>query len=207
MKFCSACGQPVRISVPEGDDRERAVCAACGIVHYENPRTVVGCLIESEGRVLLCRRAIEPARGRWTVPAGFLELGESLRAGAARETREEACAEVEILFPHAMVDLLHIGQVYVLFRARLASGADGRPAFAAGPESLDVELFEYDRIPFDELAFPVVRFALEAFLEDHSEGAPRFHQARLQWNGEGSRFDARNYLPHEVQRLPLVPHP
>ena len=201
MKFCSACGQPVRHAVPDGDDRERAVCPSCGTVHYVNPRTVVGCVIESEGQVLLCRRAIEPALGRWTVPAGFLELDESLRAGAARETREEACAEVQIVAPHAMVELLHIGQVYVLYRARLLPGSGGSPAFSAGPESLDVALFDPERLPMDELAFPVVRFALDAFLEDRRTGAPRLHQARLQWTGQGSRFDVRNYRSHEVQRL------
>lgn len=193
MKFCPSCAHPLTQRIPEGDDRPRAVCESCGEIHYVNPRSVVGCLVEAEGQLLLCRRAIEPSRGRWTVPAGFLELGESLRDGAARETREEACAEVEIFAPQAMLELFHIGQVYVLFRARLLPGADGAPDFAAGDESLEVGLFDPDDLPLGELAFPVVHYALELYRADLERGRHRLHQANLSWNGEGSRFDPKRY--------------
>ena len=191
MKFCPLCAAPLERRVPPGDDRERAVCSACGTVHYENPRTVVGCLVEHEDQLLLCRRAIEPGHGLWTTPAGFLELQESLADGAKRETREEACAEVEIVAPHAFLDLPHIGQSYALFRARLR--VEEGPGFRPGDESLETALFAPDALPFGELAFPVVHFALELWLQDRSRGRPRLHTAALRWNGEGSRFDPRRY--------------
>jgi ADP-ribose/FAD diphosphatase len=196
MKFCPACGGPLDRRIPAGDDRERAVCAGCGVVHYENPRNVVGCLVEHEGGVLLCRRAIEPARGRWTLPAGFLELDEGLTAGAARETWEEARARVEILAPLATLDLLHIGQVYTLFRARLAA-----PQFEAGPESLAVELFAPQALPFGEVAFPVVEVALRLYLDDLRRGRCHHHLGHLVWNGQGSRFDAGNYTLRDHLRV------
>jgi ADP-ribose/FAD diphosphatase len=168
-------------------------------VHYQNPKTVVGCLVEHEERLLLCRRAIEPARGRWTLPAGFLELDESLSDGAARETREEACAEVEVLAPLAVFDLLHIGQVYALFRARLV-----RPEVAAGAESLEVRWFLPGELPFGELAFPVIHFALERYLEDRARGVARLHQGSLRWSGKGSRFAAENYALDRYRAWPMA---
>jgi ADP-ribose pyrophosphatase YjhB (NUDIX family) len=198
MKYCSACGTSVVRSVPEGDDGERAVCPSFEAVHYENPRNVVGCIAEFEGRLLLCRRAIEPSVGAWTLPAGFLELDESLWAGAARETWEEARARVEPTAPHAVLDLLHIGQVYTLFRANLP-----RPEFEAGPESLEVALFDRDAIPFGELAFPVVEVALRLYLDDLDSGGHHFHLGQLRWSGEGSRFDAANYDLEGHLRVPL----
>ncbi|MCA8953477.1 MAG: NUDIX hydrolase, partial [Planctomycetes bacterium] len=149
MKFCSECGGQLEDGVPAGDDRTRRVCRDCAHVHYQNPLVVVGCLVEVDRELLLCRRAIEPAHGRWTMPAGFLELGESVTAGARRETLEEAGAEVEITAPHAYLDLTHIGQLYALFRARLQ-----RPGFAPGAESLECRLFAEGEIPWRELAFP-----------------------------------------------------
>jgi ADP-ribose pyrophosphatase YjhB (NUDIX family) len=199
MKFCSTCGQALVLTVPPGEDRQRACCVACGSVHYQNPKTVVGCLVEHEERVLLCRRAIEPARGRWTLPAGFLELDESLPEGAARETREEACAEVEVLAPHAVFDLLHIGQIYALFRARLLE-----PEVAAGSESLEVRWFAPGELPFSELAFPVIHFALERYLEDRAHGVARLHQGVLRWSGQGSRFDAVNYALDRYRAWPIT---
>lgn len=187
MKFCPACGGVLARAIPSGDDRERAVCASCGAVHFENPKLVVGCLVEHESGLLLCRRAIEPARGRWTVPGGFLELAESITEGALRETREEACAEAEIIAPHAFFDLPHIGQIYALFRARLA-----KPGFAAGTESLDVRVFGLDELPFDELAFPVVHYALRHYLEDRAAGRHRVHHGAVVFSGQGSRFDLAN---------------
>jgi len=184
MKFCSACGAPVILRVPPGDDRERAVCERCDAVHYENPRVVVGCLVEHEDKLLLCRRAIEPRRGLWTPPAGFLELGETMAEGAARETREEACAEVADMRLTALFDLPRIGQSYAMFASRLV-GAE----FAAGIESLEVELFEPERVPWDELAFPVLRIALELYLEDRRAGRERLHLGAVDWSGVGAGFD------------------
>lgn len=135
------------------------------MIHYRNPKVVVGCLAEWDGRVLLCRRAIEPRRGLWTVPAGFLECGESTRAGAARETLEEALAHVEVGPLYAMFDLPHIDQIYMLYRGRLLDGSHG-----AGEESLECGLFLQHEIPFDSLAFPVIRESLALYFADRERG-------------------------------------
>ncbi|KQJ91389.1 hypothetical protein BRADI_4g37360v3 [Brachypodium distachyon] len=111
IPFCPACGSPTKLAVPDGDEKMRAVCSSCGRIHYENPKMVVGCLVEHDNKVLLCRRKIEPAYGLWTLPAGYLEVGESAAEGASRETLEEACADVEILAPYAQLDIPLIGQV------------------------------------------------------------------------------------------------
>jgi ADP-ribose pyrophosphatase YjhB (NUDIX family) len=160
MKFCSSCGTQVARKTPDGDTRERWVCDDCGIVHYQNPKIVVGCVPERDGKILLCKRAIEPRRGFWTAPAGFMELGESIADGAARETLEEACAKVKIGRLFATVDVIYAGQLHLFFTAKLLSD------FAAGEESLDVALFELDEIPWDDLAFTSNRFALEKYVED-----------------------------------------
>src|SRR6516165_10510122 len=131
MQFCSKCGASVRLLVPAGDHLPRHVCDACGTIHYQNPRLVVGCVPEHEGRILLCRRAIEPRRGYWTVPAGFMENGETLQQAAARESKEEALADVQIGSLLTVVHVLHAQQVHVFFRAVLRS-----PEFGAGTESL-----------------------------------------------------------------------
>jgi ADP-ribose/FAD diphosphatase len=187
MQFCSGCGKTIERRIPSGEDRERHVCSACGIIHYQNPKMVVGCIVEHGGRILLCKRAIEPRRGYWTVPAGFLELGESAMAGAMRETREEALANVRILAPYAHFDVPHIGQAYIIYRAALA---DER--FAPGPESLEVELVAPSAIPWDQLAFPVVRYALELILDDLKLGRFRTHQAALV--REQGRYELRDHL-------------
>uniref|UniRef100_A0A804QEX3 Nudix hydrolase domain-containing protein n=1 Tax=Zea mays TaxID=4577 RepID=A0A804QEX3_MAIZE len=148
IKFCPACGSPTKLAIPDGDEKMRAVCSSCGRVHYENPKMVVGCLVEHDNKVLLCRRKIEPAYGLWTLPAGYLEVGESTAEGASRETLEEACADVEIVSPFAQLDIPLIGQSYIIFRARLKT-----PNFSPGPESLECALFALDDIPFDSLAF------------------------------------------------------
>lgn len=199
MRFCSQCAAPLDERVPEGDDRPRLVCTACGEVHYVNPRTVVGCLVEHEGGLLLCRRAIEPARGRWTPPAGFLELGESTMAGAVRETWEEARARVSVVAPHALLDLPHIGQTYTLYRARLAEGG-----FEPGPESLQVELFDLDALPWDELAFPVVHFALRLLVDDRRAATRRLHLGVVAYGGTGSRFDPSSYRLEGHLAVPLA---
>ncbi|MCG3171228.1 MAG: hypothetical protein CALGDGBN_02827 [Pseudomonadales bacterium] len=165
MKYCSSCGGEVSLRVPADDDRERHVCDRCNTVHYRNPRIVVGCLPVHGDLVLLCRRAIQPRRDYWTLPAGFMEIGETTLEGARRETWEEARARVEDESLYTIFDLPHISQVYMFYRARLAA-----PEFAAGPESLDVALFTEDAIPWRELAFPVVDLTLRRFFEDRRSG-------------------------------------
>jgi ADP-ribose pyrophosphatase YjhB (NUDIX family) len=163
MKFCSNCGEPVGRKIPAGDNRDRWVCDACTIVHYQNPKIVVGCVPERDGKILLCKRAIEPRHGFWTVPAGFMELGETTAQGAARETLEEACAEVRIGHLFASVDVVEAGQVHLFFTAALMSD------FAAGDESLEVQMFAKDEIPWQEIAFRSGTFALKKYLEDAGE--------------------------------------
>ncbi|MCP3920608.1 MAG: NUDIX hydrolase [bacterium] len=188
MKFCSDCGAPVEERIPADDNRLRHVCAGCGVVHYVNPKAVVGCLVEHEDGLLLCRRAIEPKPGLWTVPAGYLEVDESAASGAVRETLEEACARVEVVAPYAHFDLPHIGQHYVLFRARMLT-----PDYGVGPESSEVRVFGLDELPWDEFAFPVMNVALELYREDRRTSRPRVHHGVLRWSGIGSRYDRRNY--------------
>lgn len=178
MNFCSNCGQPVSTSIPAGDNRPRSVCAACSAVHYVNPKLVVGCVPEHDGLILLCRRAIEPRLGFWTVPAGFMEIGETLADAARRETWEEALARVELGRLFSVVDVVHAGQVHVFFTGRLATAE-----FGAGSETLETRLFRPDEIPWSELAFQSIRIALEQYFEDIRSGnaavrlstAPRSH--------------------------------
>jgi ADP-ribose pyrophosphatase YjhB (NUDIX family) len=170
MKFCDECGARVRLSIPDGDHLPRHVCEACGKIHYRNPKLVVGCVPENAGRILLCRRAIEPRRGYWTVPAGFMENGETLQQAAARESHEEALAAVTIGSLLAVVHVLHAEQVHVFFRASLP---DAR--YAAGPESLEVALVAEAHIPWAELAFPSTEFALRCFLEDKAAAREPCH--------------------------------
>jgi len=150
--------------IPEGDNLERNVCRDCGYIAYENPKIVVGSVVAHAGRVLLCRRAIEPRRDYWTLPAGYMELGETLQAGAMREAQEEAEADISLDGVLAMYSISRIGQVQVIFRARFADLAT--PHFGAGPESLEVGLFEWGDIPWDRIAFPTVRWALNAWREN-----------------------------------------
>ncbi len=172
MNFCSRCGQPVTHEVPPGDNRPRYVCRACGQVHYENPRLVVGCVPEFQGMILLCRRAIEPRHGYWTVPAGFMEIGETLGEAAIRETWEEAEATVELGTMFVVVDVVQARQVHVFFRGALR---DGR--FGAGDETLESRLFTPDAIPWQEIAFPSVTIALEEYLRDPKRGEGPVHLA------------------------------
>lgn len=175
MKYCADCGGRVSLRTPEGDHLQRHVCEACGAIHYRNPRLVVGCVPELDGRILLCKRAIEPRRGYWTVPAGFMENGETLEEGAMREAMEEAHARVEIEELYTVFSVPHISQVHMMFRARLANDD-----FRAGIESLEVKLVTAEEIPWQELAFTVVRRTLEHFLEDRARGAfvPHFGEIR-----------------------------
>lgn len=167
MRFCPACGGPVERRVPELDDRERHVCAACGTVHYDNPKIVVGSVCTLGDRLLICRRAIEPRRGLWTIPAGYMELGETPEEGARREAFEEARAVIAIEGLIAVYSLPRIDQVQLLYRARLT-----RPEVDAGPESLEVRLIPWQDIPWNELAFPTVGWVLRRALELRSADAP-----------------------------------
>lgn len=170
MKFCSNCGAPVAYKIPPGDNLPRHVCDTCGNVFYQNPKIVVGCLAEWEGRILLCRRAIEPRYGLWTLPAGFMENGETTMAGAARETLEEACARVAVDTLYTLYDLPHINQIYMLFRARLLD-----LHFGPGSESLEVKLFDEAAIPWNDLAFAAVRKTLNHYFDDRRQGGYRLH--------------------------------
>lgn len=161
MNFCSHCGHPVSQKIPEGDNRPRYVCDSCQRIHYQNPRIVAGCLPVYGDRVLLCRRGIEPRSGFWTLPAGFLENGETTAMGALRETREEANANAEIIDIYTMFSLPHISQVYMFFRAELLD-----LDFHAGEETTDVRLFEEHEVPWEELAFPVITETLKHYFED-----------------------------------------
>jgi len=174
QKYCSNCGAELSIRKPDGDNMLRYVCDGCSTVHYENPKVVVGCIVEHEGSVLLCKRAIEPRYDYWTVPAGFMELAETLAAGAARETFEEACAQLELGPLFAVVDVVRAGQVHVFFRGTLINGEH-----KAGPESLDTQLFKPDEIPWDEIAFVSGKIALKRWLEYLDNGDETVHYAQV----------------------------
>jgi len=174
LNFCSNCGSPVEFKVPAGDHLPRFVCVSCGMVHYKNPLLVLGCVPEWQGKILLCRRAIEPRLGFWTVPAGFMENGETLQAAAARECYEEALAKVDIGSLLAVVSVTGASQVHVMFRAKLLA-----PEFAPGPESLEVGLYEEGDIPWAQLAFPSGEFTLRKYFEDCAAGRENHHFAEL----------------------------
>lgn len=176
MKFCSSCGQPVSLRKPQGDHLERYVCDACGVVHYQNPKLVVGAVPEYDGRILLCRRAIEPRSGFWTIPAGFMENGETTQDGARRETFEEALADVEIGSLLAVVHVLHADQVHVMFRAKMRS-----PTFGPTPESLEVGLVAESEIPWELIAFRSVDFALRRYFDDRRRGVEEHHFTALDY--------------------------
>jgi ADP-ribose pyrophosphatase YjhB (NUDIX family) len=163
MNYCPDCGQTVSRKTPDGDTHARWVCDGCDTIHYQNPLVVVGCVPERDGKILLCKRAIEPRYGYWTVPAGFMELRESTATGAARETLEEACAEVEIGHLFAVVDVVDAGQVHLFYTAKLLGD------FAAGDESLEVRMFNEDEVPWDDIAFHSGRYALKKYFEDGGE--------------------------------------
>jgi len=175
IAHCNACGAKVEMRIPEGDTHARAVCPACGHIQYQNPKVVVGSVPVWEDRILLCKRAIEPRLGKWTLPAGFMENSESAPEGAAREALEEANARVEIEQLYTLFSVPHISQVYVIFRARLLD-----LDFSPGIESLEVKLVEEQDVPWDQLAFASVRRTLAHFFEDRRTGIflPRFGEIR-----------------------------
>ena len=176
MKYCPDCGATVELRLPQDDHRERHVCTVCATIHYHNPKLIVGALPEWEdGRILLCRRAIEPRHGLWTLPAGFMENGETTAQAAARETLEEANARVAIGDLYSMHNLPYIDPVHVLFRARLLD-----LDFSPGVESLEVALFAENEIPWDTLAFRPVSFTLQRYFADRKNGSFHFFNSDLE---------------------------
>ena len=175
MKFCSVCGNVVEVKIPAGDHQPRHVCVSCGHIHYHNPKVIVGCIPEWEdGRVLMCKRNIEPRLGKWTFPAGFLELGETTAQGAVREAREESLAEVAILGMLSVISVSYVSQVYMIHRARLL-----RAEFGPTPESSEVRLMREDEIPWDEIAFPTIWHSLKLFFADRAQGLCAIHELNL----------------------------
>ncbi len=174
IKHCRVCGAEVAYRVPADDNRERAVCPACGEIHYENPINVVGTLPVWGEQVLLCRRAIEPRHGFWTLPAGFMELGETVADGALRETDEEAGAQVELEGLFTLLNVVRVGQVHFFYRARLLD-----TDFDPGHETLEARLFHEHEIPWDEIAFRTVKETLQRFFADRRHGQFGLHCADI----------------------------
>lgn len=174
IKHCRQCGQPVAYRVPEGDNRERAVCGSCTTIHYENPLNVVGTVPVWEDQVLLCRRNIEPRFGLWTLPAGFLELGETCAEGALRETVEEAGARIELDGLYTVLNVVRAGQVHFFYRARMLD-----LHLDPGPETIEARLFREHEVPWDQLAFRTVRRTLEHFYADRRTGRFPVHEGDI----------------------------
>ena len=174
IRHCKACGAATEYRIPADDNRERATCTGCGAVHYENPLNVVGTVPAWEDQVLLCRRNIEPRHGYWTLPAGFMELGETAAEGALRETIEEAGAHIELLGLYTFLNVVRVGQLHLYFRARLLD-----TVFAPGPETIEAQLFREDEIPWDALAFRTVRVTLEHYFADRRRGQFELHSADI----------------------------
>lgn len=185
MKFCNVCGAEVRLIIPETDNRERHVCAACSTIHYVNPKIVTGCIVEWQDRILLCRRAIEPRYGLWTLPAGYMETGETTTQAARRETLEEANANVEIIDLYMVINLPYVDQVYVMYRARLLDGS-----FSSGPESLEVNLYHEEEIPWNRLAFPAVHETLKFYYQDRNNGQFRIRTGEISRDAQGYSFQS-----------------
>jgi len=169
QKFCPNCGAETRYGVPQGDNRERAICDQCDTVHYVNPKVVVGCIVERDDSILFCRRNITPQKNKWTLPAGYMENNESAFEGAERETMEESGAVIRILAPYRLFDLPHISQMYLIFRAKMLECP-----FLPTSESSEVKLFHKEDIPWDQIAFSVIRTTLEHYLVDSEKGTFTF---------------------------------
>ena len=174
IKHCKACGGAVRYEVPADDNRDRAVCTVCKTIHYENPINVVGTVPVWGDQVLLCRRNIEPRFGLWTLPSGFLEIGESTADGAIRETVEEAGARIELQGLFTVLNVVRVAQLHLYYRARLHD-----TDFAPGPETIEAQLFREDQIPWDELAFRTVRETLKCYFDDCRKGQFGVHCADI----------------------------
>lgn len=187
MNFCSACGEKVSFVIPEGDNRHRYVCTSCQTIHYENPKIVTGCIPEWQDKILLCRRAIEPRYGLWTLPAGFMENSETNMQGAARETAEEANALVDNMQLFSVFSISHINQVYTMYRGDLVGGQA-----SPGAESLDVALLTEDEIPWREMAFHVISETLRLYYKDKAAGSFTTHYGDIV-RGEDGRFEVHYF--------------
>jgi ADP-ribose pyrophosphatase YjhB (NUDIX family) len=174
MNYCSNCGAPIVQLIPPNEDRLRHVCPSCGVVHYENPKVVVGCIPEWKDKILLCRRNINPQRGKWTLPAGYLENGETVSDGARRETREETGAVVDNLSAYRLFDITHINQIYLMFRGEMESSGCHPTS-----ESLEVALLNEREIPWDKIAFRVIEKTLRHYFNDRSSGRFPFKIDRI----------------------------
>jgi ADP-ribose pyrophosphatase YjhB (NUDIX family) len=183
MKYCSQCGAALSLIIPAGDDRQRHVCEVCDTIHYQNPKIVAGCIPVWENKVLLCKRAIEPRHGYWTLPAGFMELGETTSEAALRETLEEANARVELLGLYALMNLPHVNQVYMMFRSKLLD-----LDFSPGTESSEVQLYKEEDIPWAELAFTTIRYSLRFFFEDQQRNDYSLRIGDIVKDGDGFGF-------------------
>ncbi len=183
MNYCSHCGAEVILKIPQDDDRQRYVCISCETIHYQNPKVVTGCIPVWNDEVLLCKRAIEPRFGLWTLPAGFMELGETTVEAALRETLEEANARVNIQNLYVVINLPHVNQVYMMFRSQLLD-----LDFAPGKESLEAELFHEQAIPWESLAFGAIRQTLDIFFRDRQRGEYPLHIGDILKNRDGYSF-------------------
>ena len=192
MNYCSNCGAAIQKKTPPGDNRLRFVCDICNIVHYQNPKIVAGCIPEWEGRILLCRRAIIPRYGLWTLPGGFMENDETVLEAALRETLEEANASVEISELFTLFNLPYVNQVYLMFRARLLD-----LNYHPGQESLEVDLFEESQIPWDQLAFSTIHHTLRFYFNDRRAGNFGFHMGDIVKLGDRTHFMERRPNPLE----------
>lgn len=173
VKFCTHCGGPLQYTIPPGDDRQRYHCQTCNTIHYLNPKVVVGCIGCIDDRILLCKRAIQPQHGKWTLPAGYLENGETAMDGALRETMEEARAPLRNVQPYGLINVLPVNQIYLIFLGALEG------PMAPGLESLEVGLFGKDQIPWDQLAFASITLSIRQFYHDHPTGRFPFFTADI----------------------------
>ena len=181
MKYCSECGSDKLVhKLPDGDTKERIVCDTCGRIFYHNPKIVTGCILEWQRRILLCKRSIEPRVNFWTVPAGFLENGESVIEAAAREANEEACAECENLVIHSLYNIRHVNQIYIIYRGVLK---DGR--YGVGDESNDAMLCSEAEIPWHQIAFPIIEEALKLYFDDRKHQNYSYHEGDLHKKDNG----------------------
>ena len=185
MKYCSQCGSTLVVKIPPDDNRLRHVCDQCGTVHYVNPKIVAGCIPVYEEKILLCKRAIEPRKGYWTLPGGFMEMDETSLDAAIRETREEANTRVEVIELYNVFNLPHVNQVYMMYRARLLD-----MDFSPGEETLETTLFTEQDVPWDRLAFSTIRQTLKFYFQDRKTGIYQLHSGDIIREGGRSRFRA-----------------
>ena len=192
MKYCSECGAEVTLEIPSGDNRPRHICSQCETIHYSNPKIVAGCIPVWQDKILLCKRAIEPRHGLWTLPAGFMENDESTIEAAMRETMEEAGARVEVRDLYTMISLVHINQVYMMFLADMKD-----TDFSPGEESLETELFAEEDIPWDEIAFPVIEETMRLFFADRAAGKFKRRIGEMTVINREKRIFNSHYLAEE----------